>query len=51
MEAIQWFITNMLSFLTLLNSYTFAGVSLLGILLGCIILSMVITIFWKGAQG
>ena len=51
MEAIQWFITNMLSFLTLLNSYTFGGASLLGILMGGLILSMVITIFWKGAQG
>lgn len=51
MEAIKWFITNMLSFLALLNRYTFAGVTLLGILLGCLILSMVITVFWKGAQG
>lgn len=51
MQVIEWFITNMLSFLTLLNQYTFAGISLLSILMSCIILSMIITIFWKGAQG
>lgn len=51
MDVLFWLIDRIIEVCDLLRQYSFAGVNLLVLMISGLFLSMVITVFWKGAQG
>lgn len=51
MEIINWFASHMQNVILLLEKYQFLGVNLHVLLVSFILISMVISIFWRGARG
>ena len=51
MDVIDWFASRLLEVFDQLNSYRFANAQLGLLLLSFVFLSMVISVFWRGARG
>lgn len=50
-EFIEFFANFLGQIANLLNNYDLGGISLLGIFVGAIAISIICNIFWKGAKG
>ena len=51
MDFVDWLVTHLTNITNLLNSFTFLDVPLWTLLLSILLVSMVISIFWRGARG
>lgn len=47
----QWFVDRIQDIVVKLNEYSFDGVPLAVLLVSFVVMSIVISVFWKGARG
>ena len=51
MEVFYWFVDRLVDLFDFLRGIQIAGISFLTIVFGGLVLSMVVTVFWRGARG